>query len=110
MSEIHFYNVWRTKTPANRASLIATMKEKAGMFAAKPGFVSLIVSECAEDGRIVAEGRWASREAFDEAVANNPDALADREQMESFGVPEPGLFAEAFRVEPDSNGSLEVLS
>ena len=109
MSDIRFYNVWRTETPENRARLIATMKDKAQMFASKPGFLSLIVSECAEDGRVVAEGLWASREAFDNAVANNPAAHAGREQMEAFGAPEPGVFAEAFRIEPDANGSLEAL-
>jgi pimeloyl-ACP methyl ester carboxylesterase/heme-degrading monooxygenase HmoA len=109
MSEMRFYNVWRTRTPADRAHLIATMKEKAGMFASKPGFVSLIVSECAEDGRVVAEGIWESREAFDNAVSNNPEAHSSREQMEAFGVPEPGLFVEAFRIEPDSNSSLDAL-
>lgn len=109
MSEIRFYNVWRTKTPADRAHLIATMEEKAGMFASKPGFVSLIVSECAADGRVMAEGIWQSREAFDRAVSNNPEAHLGREQMEAFGVPEPGVFAEVFRIEPDPDSSLDAL-
>lgn len=109
MSEMRFCNVWRTKSPENRAALIATMKEKAGMFTSKPGFVSLIASECAEDGRVLVEGRWASREAFDKAVADNPDALAEREQMEAFGVPEPGIFTEAFRVESALHPSLDDL-
>src|SRR5437764_15226896 len=109
MTEMRFYNVWRTKTPKDRAGLIATMNEKAGMFAYKPGFVSLIVSECAEDGRVVAEGIWESREAFDNAASNNPEAHSDREQMEAFGVPEPGIFAKAFHIEPDSNSSLDAL-
>lgn len=109
MTEMRFYNVWRTKSPEDRAGLIATMKEKAAMFASKPGFVSLIVSECAEDGRVVAEGLWGSREAFDAAVADNPQALAERQEMEIFGAPEPGIFAEAFRIEPDSTIYLDTL-
>ena len=109
MNEMRFYNVWRTKSPEDRAGLVAAMKKKAGMFASKPGFVSLTVSECAEDGRVLVEGRWASREAYYAAVANNPDALAEREQMEVFGIPEPGIFTESFRVEPDLDISLEDL-
>jgi len=109
MTEIRFYNVWRTKSPKHRAGLLATMKEKAPMFASKPGFVSLNVSECAEDGRVLVEGRWRCREAFDAAVAANPDALAERKQMEAFGVPEPGIFTEVLKVEPGSDNSIEFL-
>jgi hypothetical protein len=100
MTPIRFYNVWRTKTPQDRARLIASMRERTEMFAAKPGFVSLIVSESSEDGRVVAEGLWATKEAYENAVVNNPDAHAGREQMAAFGTPEPGVFLEAFRVEP----------
>lgn len=109
MSEMRFYNVWRTKSPENRARLVARMKGKAGMFASSPGFISLVVSECPEDGRVLVEGRWASHEALEAAVAANPDALAEREQMEAFGVPDPGIFTEVFRVEPESDSSLEAL-
>ena len=28
MTEMRFYNVWRTKTPKDRAGLIATMNER----------------------------------------------------------------------------------
>jgi pimeloyl-ACP methyl ester carboxylesterase len=99
MKPLRFYNVWRTKTPEDRAQLIATMKAKAGIFSTKPGFVSLIVSENAEDGRVVAEGLWATKQAYDDAVANNPEAHAGRAEMEALGVSEPGLFVESFRME-----------
>ena len=114
MKPLRFYNVWRTKTPDDRARLIATMKEKTGMFLTKPGFVSLIVSENPEDGRVVAEGLWKSRQTYDDAVANNPDAHAGRAEMEEFGIPDPGLFFESFRIQPstdsqsDADGSLHA--
>ena len=79
------------------------------MFGDKPGFVSLIVSESPEDGRVVAEGVWATKEAFADAVANNPEAESARREMEVFGVPEPGLFVEAFRVEPSIGSDSAIL-
>jgi pimeloyl-ACP methyl ester carboxylesterase len=109
MMPIRFYNVWRTKTPEDRRRLLASMREKTAMFADKPGFVSLIVSESSEDGRVVAEGLWATKGDFADAVANNPEAESGRREIEAFGVPEPGLFVEAFRVEPSIGSDCATL-
>ncbi|MBO0719930.1 MAG: alpha/beta fold hydrolase [Blastocatellia bacterium] len=103
MSQILFYNVWRTQTPENRARLIALMKEKTRIFESKPGFLSLLVSECTEDGRVIAATRWASLDAFDQAVTNNAEAHAGREEMAAYGTPEPGLFREAFNIESQAD-------
>ena len=70
MSTTTFYNVWRTKSAADRAKLIEEMRKEAPALASKPGFEALLASECAEDGRVLVEGRWASKAAFDAAVAN----------------------------------------
>ena len=51
--------------------------------------------ECAADGRVLVEGRWESKEAFDAAVAGNAEAQRSRASLEEFGSPEPGLFTEA---------------
>jgi pimeloyl-ACP methyl ester carboxylesterase/heme-degrading monooxygenase HmoA len=111
MKPVRFYNVWRTKTPEDQRSLIESMREKTAMFASKRGFISLIVSKSAEDGRVMAEGLWATEEDFTNAVTNNPEAHSGREQMEAFGVPEPGLFLEAFSVKPSISdpATLEAL-
>jgi len=100
MPDITFYNMWRTETPEDRAQLLARMKEEAPALASKAGFVAMTVLECAEDGRVLVEGRWQSREAFDAAVADDPVAQRSRASLSQFGSPEPGLFKEAFRVSP----------
>ena len=105
MTEATFYNVWRTKTPERRAALIAKMKDEAPTLAAKPGFVSMSVLECAEDGRVLVEGRWQSKEAFDRAVTADPAAQKSRASLAEFGSPEPGLFKEALRVSPEHVGA-----
>jgi len=102
MTEVVFYNVWRTKTPDDRAKLLAKMRAEAPALSAKSGFRSMLVSECSDDGRILVEGRWASRDAFDAAVTENADAQAGRHALAAFGTPEPGLFTEAFRVFPSA--------
>jgi pimeloyl-ACP methyl ester carboxylesterase/heme-degrading monooxygenase HmoA len=100
MTDATFYNVWRTKTPKDRAALIAKMKDEAPALAAKTGFVSMSVLECAEDGRVLVEARWQSKEAFDRAVTDDPEAHRSRASLAELGLPEPGLFTEAFRISP----------
>jgi pimeloyl-ACP methyl ester carboxylesterase/heme-degrading monooxygenase HmoA len=106
MADATFYNVWRTKTPKDRAALIAKMKGEAPALAAKPGFVSMSVLECAEDGRVLVEARWQSKEAFDRAVTDDPAAHRSRASLAELGSPEPGLFKEAFRISPAHAGAM----
>jgi heme-degrading monooxygenase HmoA len=98
MSDMTFYNLWRTEGAEDRAALLDRMKGEAPALASKAGFVSITVLECADDGRVLDEGRWQSKDAFDATVAGNPEAKRSRTSLEEFGSPEPGLFTEVFRV------------
>ena len=111
MPDTTFYNLWRTKTPKDRADLIAGMRDEAPALASKAGFISMTVRECTEDGRVLVEGRWRSKTAFDAAVAKDPQAQKSRSSLERFGSSEPGLFTEVFHVSPPllSDGVDEVL-
>jgi pimeloyl-ACP methyl ester carboxylesterase/heme-degrading monooxygenase HmoA len=102
MPDTQFFNMWRTKNASDRAALLDRMKAEAPALASKAGFISLTVLECAEDGRVLVEGRWQSQDAFREAVADNPEAQQSRASLEAFGAPEPGLFREVLRVSPAS--------
>lgn len=98
MPDTTFYNMWRTKNTEDRAALLDRMKAEASALSSKAGFVSMTVLECAEDGRVLVEGRWQSKESFDAAIANDPEAQKSRAALADFGSPEPGLFQEVFRV------------
>lgn len=100
MPETTFYNMWRTNNAKDRSSLLEHMKDEAPAIAAKAGFVSMTVLECPEDGRVLVEGRWQSREAFDAAISDDPEAQESRMSLAEFGSPEPGLFKESFRILP----------
>lgn len=99
MIDLLFCNVWRTRTSENQARLIAAMREEAPKLAEKPGFKSMTVL-ASDDGRVLVEGRWVSREAFDAAVTHDPGAQASRKGLEAFGTAEPGVFTESFRIGP----------
>jgi len=103
MPDITFYNMWRTETPEDRAALLARMKDEAPTLASKAGFVAMTVLECAQDGRVLVEGRWQSKEAFDTAVADDPEAQKSRASLAQFGSPTPGLFTEVFRTLPTAS-------
>jgi pimeloyl-ACP methyl ester carboxylesterase/heme-degrading monooxygenase HmoA len=98
MPDITFFNMWRTKTPEDRARLLSRMKYEAPALSSKPGFVAMTVLECAEDGRVLVEGHWESKEAFDTAVASDPETQKARASLAEFGSPEPGLFTKVFSV------------
>jgi heme-degrading monooxygenase HmoA len=110
MSDITFYNMWRTASAEDRAALLERMRGEAPALASKVGFVSMTVLECAEDGRVLVEGRWQSKAAFNAAVAGNPEAQRSRASLEEFGVPEPGLFTEVFRLVagPPTNATISA--
>jgi len=82
--------------------LIARMKDEAPALASKAGFVAMTILGCAEDGRVLLEGRWQSKDVFDTAVVDDPEAQKSRASLAQFGSPEPGLFTEVFRVSPTS--------
>lgn len=103
MTGITFYNMWRTETQEARATLLARMKDEVPALASKAGFISMTVLECTEDGRVLVEGRWQSKEAFDRAVAGDPNVQKSRASLAQFGSPSPGLFTEVFRVSPPAN-------
>ena len=95
-----FYNIWRTANGHDRTTLLERMKSEAPALASKAGFVSMTVRDCAADGRVLVEGQWQSKEAFEAAVADNLEAQRSRAFLEELGSSEPGLFTEVFRVNP----------
>jgi pimeloyl-ACP methyl ester carboxylesterase/heme-degrading monooxygenase HmoA len=105
MPVLTFYNMWRTDTAERRAALLARMKDESPALSSKQGFISMTVSECPSDGRVLVEARWRSQEAFDAAVTENPDAQESRASLAQLGSPEPGLFTEVFRVSAAGDAS-----
>jgi hypothetical protein len=57
MPDTTFYNMWRTKNAEDRAALLDRRKGEAPAMSSKAGFVAMTVLECAEDGRVLVEGR-----------------------------------------------------
>jgi pimeloyl-ACP methyl ester carboxylesterase/heme-degrading monooxygenase HmoA len=101
VTETTFFNIWRTDSKDRQAQLLEAMRAEAPELQAKPGFLGLTAWNGEEqDHRVVVQGRWESKEAFDAAVANDPAALESRNKLTELGTPEAGLFSEAFRLQP----------
>jgi heme-degrading monooxygenase HmoA len=96
MSEATFFNVWSTESSEKQKELVAAMVREAPALQAKEGFLELLLwSESGGDNRVIVRGRWASLEAFEATVANDPDAMASRNELAKLGTPAPGSFASA---------------
>jgi heme-degrading monooxygenase HmoA len=93
MSEATFFNVWTVESSERQSELVAAMVREAPTLQAKEGFLELLLwSESGGDNRVIVRGRWASSEAFEAAVANDPDAIASRDELAKLGTPAPGSF------------------
>lgn len=103
MSELVFFNIWQTASPKAQQALVDAMRSEAPVLAAKRGFLSLTAwTGQAGDYRVIVEGRWQSREAFDVAVAHDPAALESRARFEQHGQASPGTFVQSLRVLPST--------
>lgn len=113
MAEATFFNVWRTSSKDSREQLINAMREEAPALQRKPGFLELTGwGGAAEDLRVVVQGRWESKAAFDSAVANDTGAMESRNKLAALGTPEAGLFQEVFRfqaMQPEASVARENL-
>jgi pimeloyl-ACP methyl ester carboxylesterase/heme-degrading monooxygenase HmoA len=104
MNEADFFNVWHTDSKEMQEQLVNEMRHDAPSLQAKPGFLELTAwSGEAEDRRVIVQGRWESKEAFDTAVANDAAAQESRKKLAALGTPEAGLFSEVFRFQSREN-------
>jgi heme-degrading monooxygenase HmoA len=94
MGEATFFNVWRTSSKETQEQLLDAMRKEAPGLQTKPGFLELTAwNGEAQDLRVIVEGRWESKAAFDAAIANEPAALESRNKLAALGTPEAGLFS-----------------
>jgi pimeloyl-ACP methyl ester carboxylesterase/heme-degrading monooxygenase HmoA len=100
MTDVIFFNVWRTDSRAKQDELLASMRAEAGAFATRPGFRGLTAWRSEDGNRVIVEGRWESLAHFDAAVTNDPAAQATRTGFAAIAQPDPGIFDEVFRIEP----------
>ena len=97
MSEVVFFNVWKTESLQAQEALLSKMRLEAPALASKPGFLRLKAWAGQNDHRVIVEARWASEAEFRAAVVDNPEARSARGQLEFLGKSEPGIFVESFQ-------------
>jgi pimeloyl-ACP methyl ester carboxylesterase/heme-degrading monooxygenase HmoA len=111
MIEATFFNIWHTDSKDRQTQLLEAMRAEASVLQAKPGFLGLSAwSGEAQDHRVVVQGRWDSKEAFDAAVTHDPAALDSRNKLAALGTPEAGMFSEAFRFQPAEPSSRDTIA
>ena len=108
MSEFVFFNIWQSTSPEAQQALVDAMRREAPALAAKNGFLSLTAwTGQARDYRVIVEGRWRSRDAFEAAVACDPKTLESRARLEQHGHASPGVFVQSLHVLPSTSNILK---
>lgn len=111
MAEATFFNIWRTGSKSRQTQLLDAMRREAPDLQRKPGFLELTAwSGEEQDHRVIVQGRWESRGAFDAAVANDAASLESRSKLAALGTPEAGLFSQAFRLQPAEHDHVDAVA
>lgn len=84
-NNVALIQVWTTPTPDAQQQLLQIMKTKMGMFKHLPGFISMSLHPSLDGTRLGVYAQWRSREDFEAAVANNPQAQEERRQFTKYG-------------------------
>lgn len=92
-NNVAFIQVWKTTTPAHQQQLLQIMKEKMVMFKHLPGFISMSLHPSLDGTQLAVYAQWRSREDFEAAVANNPQAQEERREFTKYGEHSGTLYA-----------------
>ena len=76
--EVKVVLLWATDDPDRQRELLSAMAEDAPWLSSRPGFVSLALNPSLDGRRVVVEGVWESREAFEAATATDERSAASR--------------------------------
>ncbi len=82
---VAFIQIWKTPTPDHQKHLLETMKEKMGMYAHMPGFISMTLHPSLDGMQVAVYAQWRSREDFEAAVVNNEQAHEGRRAFAQWG-------------------------
>lgn len=82
---VHAVLLWSTDRHDRQRALIDAMRAEAPAMTGKPGFLSLDLKPSEDGRRVVVEGVWASRAAFEAATAEPPGGGGGREELMRHG-------------------------
>jgi pimeloyl-ACP methyl ester carboxylesterase/heme-degrading monooxygenase HmoA len=92
-SFITFVNIWTVEDHEKQQHLLSAMKDDVAEIISKPGARGLALHSSVDGKRVAVYAQWDSLEAFNEGIANDPAAQANRAKLAQLGVPQANTYS-----------------
>jgi pimeloyl-ACP methyl ester carboxylesterase/heme-degrading monooxygenase HmoA len=89
---VTFVNVWTVKDRDRHQKLLSAMKDEAAEITSKPGSRGMVFHASIDGKHIVVYAQWDSLEAFNQGIANDAKAQANRAKLAQFGEPNANTY------------------
>jgi pimeloyl-ACP methyl ester carboxylesterase/heme-degrading monooxygenase HmoA len=91
-TRITFVNIWTVADRDQQQKLLSAMKEETREITAKLGSRGMALHTRIDGKRLVVYAQWDSLEAFNQGIANDASAQANRERLAQFGEPNANTY------------------
>jgi pimeloyl-ACP methyl ester carboxylesterase/heme-degrading monooxygenase HmoA len=91
-TRLTFVNIWTVADRDQQQKLLSAMKEEVHEITAKLGSRGMAFHPSLDGKRLVVYAQWDSLEAFNQGIANDASAQANRETLAQFGEPNANTY------------------
>jgi pimeloyl-ACP methyl ester carboxylesterase/heme-degrading monooxygenase HmoA len=91
-TRVTFVNIWTVADRDQQQKLLSAMKDDAAEITAKPGSGGMAFHASVDGKRIAVYAQWDSLESFNQGVANDATAQANRTRLAQFGEPNANTY------------------
>ncbi len=91
-TRLTFVNVWTVADRDTQQKLLSAMKGDAAEITAKPGSHGMAFHTSIDGKRLVVYAQWDSLEFFNQGIANDAAAQANRSRLAQFGEPDANTY------------------
>ncbi len=88
-----FVNIWTVGDRDMQHKLLSVMKEDAAKIISKPGLRGMAFHSSKDGTHVAVYAQWDSLEAFNNGIANDPAAQANRAKLAQFGAPSANTYS-----------------
>jgi pimeloyl-ACP methyl ester carboxylesterase/heme-degrading monooxygenase HmoA len=87
-----FVNIWAVEDRIKQQKLLSAMKGDVTEVISKPGSRGMALHSSVDGKSVVVYAQWDSLGAFNQGIANDPEAQANRTRLAQFGEPTPNTY------------------
>jgi pimeloyl-ACP methyl ester carboxylesterase/heme-degrading monooxygenase HmoA len=88
-----FVNIWTVEGRDKQQKLLSSMKDEVAEVTSKAGSRGMAFHSSVDGKRVAVYAQWDSLEAFDQGIAKDPAAQANRARLAQFGEPAANTYS-----------------